>query len=271
MVSENVRKENGRRFVIFTDLDDTLLDENYEYRDALPALHVLKEKNVPIIFCSAKTFAEQQVYRKRMGLKHPFIVENGSAIYIPRGYFKKRKGEAEGEYEVILLGVESENIKKEIESLRTEYYIKSYCNMTAEEVANQMNLDWESAKRAKDRQFTETVIEADEKALEALRTKFNVMFGGRAIEVSGKGADKGKAVRLLAEMYRESGRVVTIGLGNSYNDEPMLKVVDVPVVVKNPDGSWVGININGLRKASEIGPKGWRECIRELVLGGSDD
>jgi len=271
MVFENTQKENTECFVIFTDLDDTLLDQNYKYTDTVPLLRVLKEKNVPIIFCSAKTFTEQQVYRKRMGLKHPFIVENGSAIYIPRGYFKERKRETVGDYEVILLGVESEKIKKEIESLRTEYYIRSYCNMTTEEVAKQMNLDLESAKRAKDRQFTETVIEADEKALEALRTKFNVMFGGRAIEVSGKGADKGKAVTLLTDMYKELGKVVTIGLGNSYNDEPMLKAVDVPVVVKNPDGNWVDINIDGLRKASGIGPKGWRESIRELVLGGSDE
>jgi mannosyl-3-phosphoglycerate phosphatase len=270
MAIENTPKKNGKRFVIFTDLDDTLLDENYEYSEALPVLSILKEEKVPIVFCSAKTFAEQQIYRKRMGLKHPFIVENGSAIYTPEAYFKERKGEKMGEYEVVLLGVESEEIKEEIESLRSKYHIRSYCNMTTEEIAKQMNLDLESAKRAKDRQFTETIIEADEKALEALRTKFNVIFGGRAIEVSGKGADKGKAVRLLTDRYKELGEVLTIGLGNSYNDEPMLKAVDVPVVVKNPDGNWVDVKIQGLRKADGIGPKGWSQSIRELVLGGND-
>jgi predicted mannosyl-3-phosphoglycerate phosphatase (HAD superfamily) len=41
MAIENTPKKNGKRFVIFTDLDDTLLDENYEYSEALPVLSIL--------------------------------------------------------------------------------------------------------------------------------------------------------------------------------------------------------------------------------------
>ncbi len=252
-------------------MDDTLLDQNYEYHEALPVLRALKENKTPVILCSAKTYGEQQVYRKKMGLAHPFIVENGSAIYIPTGYFGEAKGRPMGDYEVLVLGIPSEQIKREIGLLKERFSIKSYCTMTVEEVARQMNLDPESAKLAKDRQFTETIIEADQEALDALAEKFCLAFGGRAIEAAGKGADKGKAVRLLSDMYKESGTVVTVGLGNSYNDELMLRAVYIPVVVKNPDGHWVDLAIPGLRRAEGIGPKGWSESLGKLVLGGANE
>jgi len=271
MRSTSSEKREKRRFVVFTDMDDTLLDENYEYQDALPVLRALKENNTPVIFCSAKTYGEQQVYRKRMDLAHPFIVENGSAIYIPAGYFGEARGRPTGDYEVLVLGIPSEQIRREIRLLIERFGIKSYCTMTEEEVARQMNLDRESAKLAMNRQFTETIIEADQEALDVLSQKFNLTFGGRAIEAAGKGADKGKAVRLLTDMYKEGGAVVSIGVGNSYNDEPMLRQVDIPVVVKNPDGRWVDLAIPGLRRAEGIGPKGWNESLRELVLGGANE
>ncbi|MBZ9573076.1 HAD hydrolase family protein, partial [Patescibacteria group bacterium] len=91
--------------IIFTDLDGTLLDENYSYEDALLVLNVLKKKKVPIIFCSGKTEGEQEVIKSEIGLNYPFIVEDGSAIYIPKEYFKEKQGEFLDNYEVIVLGV----------------------------------------------------------------------------------------------------------------------------------------------------------------------
>lgn len=266
-----IKREKTKLWVIFTDLDDTLLDENYQYKEAMPVLRELKEKNIPVVFCSAKTYAEQSVLLKEMDVKDPFIVEDGSAIYLPRSYFKETRGKIMGDYEVILLGVESGEIKKEIELLRKKRRIKSYCTMSVEEVAEEMGLDTESAKRAKNRQFTETIIEADQEALEELKKKFNVVLGGRATQVFGKGADKGKAVKILTEMYKEFGKVTTIGMGNSFNDEPMLRAVDKPVLVKNPDGNWADIAIDGLYKATGIGPKGWCESIKKFMLGEGNE
>ena len=75
-------------YVVFTDLDGTLLDsETYSYEKSLAMINRLKESGTPLIFCSAKTRVEQEVYRSELGLFHPFIVENGSAIFTPRAYF----------------------------------------------------------------------------------------------------------------------------------------------------------------------------------------
>lgn len=256
--------------VIFTDLDDTLLDRNYSPGEALPVLKILQKKKVPIIFCTAKTKAEQEVIREELNVKHPFIVENGSAIYIPKGYFGVKKGKLVGGYEVIILGVKFEEVRKEIEKLKKKYKIKSYYDMSAEEVSQVSGLSIEAAKRAKKREFGETIIKADKKSLEELKKKFNVVAGGRFIQVFGKGADKGKAVRILADLYRESNDIITIGIGNSFNDEPMLRAVDIPALVKNPDGKWANLDIKNIYKAKGIGPKGWVEVIKKFVLGNEN-
>ncbi len=253
--------------IIFTDLDGTLLDEKYSYQDALPVLTVLKRKKFPIIFCSGKTNAEQEVIRNEMGVNYPSIVEDGSAIYIPKGYFKEKQCELVDNYEVIVLGVKFEKIREEIEGLKKKYMIKNFFYMTDQEVAELTGLSLKGAKLAKDREFSETVVKADEKALKELKKKFNVVLGGRFIHVFGKGSDKGKAVKLLTETYRKDfGNVKTIGIGNSYNDEPMLKAVDIPAIVKNPDGNWADLKIDNIYKVDEIGPKGWTEVVRKFVL-----
>jgi mannosyl-3-phosphoglycerate phosphatase len=70
--------------LIFTDLDATLVDhDTYDFEAARTTLEMLRNKTVPVIICSSKTHAEIEVYRKRMDLRGPFIVENGGAIFVP--------------------------------------------------------------------------------------------------------------------------------------------------------------------------------------------
>ncbi|MFC1979288.1 HAD hydrolase family protein [Chloroflexota bacterium] len=74
--------------IVFTDLDGSLLDAStYSYTEALDALNLLRNKQIPLIFCSAKTRFEQEVYRKAMAITAPFIVENEGAIFISEDYF----------------------------------------------------------------------------------------------------------------------------------------------------------------------------------------
>ena len=257
--------------IVFTDLDGTLLDENYSCREALPALEKLRKKNIPVILCSSKTRAEQEVYNRELGIRHPFIVENGSAIFIPKNYFKSQPGNSRGDYDVVVLGVDSGEILKKIEKLKEKYEIKNYNSMSEKEVSQLTGLSLEAARHAKMRDFSETMVEAEKGAVEELRVNFNAVCGGRFITVFGKNADKGRAVEMLAEFYRKfsDNNIQTIGIGNSYNDEPMLKAVDVPALVKNPDGKWAEIDIKNknIYRAQEVGPAGWCEVVERFVLG----
>jgi mannosyl-3-phosphoglycerate phosphatase len=261
------KKKRKEKIVIFTDLDDTLLDRSYSPRKAIFTIKILNREKIPIIFCSAKTKAEQEFFRKKLKIKHPFIVENGSAIYIPRGYFRKKVGKKKNNYEVIVLGEESKKILKEIKKLKKKYKIKSYSDLSAKEVSKITNLNLKLAKFAKKREFGETVVEIDKKAIRELKKKFNVAFGGRFIQLYGKGADKGKAVKILTKLYKEKyKKIFTIGIGNAENDLPMLKAVSKPVLVKNVDGTFAKIKLKNLYRSKGVGPNGWVEAIKRFVL-----
>ncbi len=255
-----------RKFVVFTDLDGTLLDENYSFDYAKPTIERLKGLRVPLVFCSAKTKAEQEEFRREMGIGDPFIVEDGSAIYIPRGYFGRRCGEERDGYEVIVLGVRREEILRKIEELRRKFKLVSYHFLSDRDVAELTGLSLKMARLAKMREFSETVVYAEDGAIEELKKEFNVVVGGRFIHVYGKSADKGKAVRILTDLYREMyGDVTTVGIGNSYTDEPMLKAVDIPALVKNPD-CWADVEVDNIYRAKGVATFGWVEVIERFVL-----
>lgn len=77
------------RIIIITDLDGTLLHpKTYSFEKAMPALRLIKEMGIPLVFCSSKTRTEVEVWRQRLENSHPFISENGGGIFIPDGYFK---------------------------------------------------------------------------------------------------------------------------------------------------------------------------------------
>ena len=71
---------SGQWWVV-TDLDGTLMDHSYSWAAAEAAIAALQQKGIPIIPCTSKTAEEVRLFRKRAGLRDPFIVENGGAIH----------------------------------------------------------------------------------------------------------------------------------------------------------------------------------------------
>src|SRR5215467_11671757 len=72
------------RTLVFTDLDGTLLDENYSWRGAESALAELRRLRVPLILCTSKTRAEVQKLRTALKNNDPYSVENGGMVVIPK-------------------------------------------------------------------------------------------------------------------------------------------------------------------------------------------
>lgn len=69
-------------FIVFTDLDGTLLDhDTYSYQPAQEALEKLRATNTPLILASSKTASELIPLRSELGFSHcPAIVENGAGL-----------------------------------------------------------------------------------------------------------------------------------------------------------------------------------------------
>ena len=268
--------EDKKRFVVFTDLDGTLLDPaTYAWTAATRALEEIRRRKIPLVICSSKTRSEIEALRKELNNQDPFIVENGGAIFIPDGYFPfiypfSKQITA---YSVIELGMPYSRLTEALTkiALETGTKIKGYAQLTAEEIAKQTGLSVEEAQRAKQRDYDEPFVVGSGihpapvlKAIE--RTGLRWTKGGLYYHLTGDN-DKGKAVNLLTELFKQKwGTATTIGLGDSLNDQPMLSVVDHPVLVQKPDGTYEdAIQPKGLIKASGVGPAGWNSALLKLL------
>ena len=110
------------KFLIFTDLDGTLLDHySYSFEAALPALAVIKSLDIPLILTSSKTMPEMRRIQQKLGINHPFIIENGGAICFPPGQFNDitQYSEIDG-LRVIFLSPQYRTILSDINRLRKE-------------------------------------------------------------------------------------------------------------------------------------------------------
>jgi len=258
--------------VVYTDLDGTLLDlETYSFSKALDTLEQIKDAGVPLVFCSSKTRNEQEYYQKAMGLNEPFIVENGSAIFIPKGYFSIEipfNTYQTSTYDVICLG---ENVNK-VRSLLAQHRangsseFKFYADLAVADVSSITGLGEDAARRAMQRDFSETILTGPMDSQfnqELLENGFRSIPGSKFETVVGANADKGRAVEILNSLFiAEFGPIETIGIGDSRNDEEMLRVVDKAFLVQKAHGKWDARINTKLNRVAAVGPDGWNEVIK---------
>lgn len=259
--------------IVFTDLDGTLLDpKTYSFDGARLALDEIRKMNIPLVLCSSKTRAEIEVYREHLKNSDPFIAENGGALFIPAGYFTFPTGDTTlGDYVVRSLGTSYGKIRETFIRLRESLHaaVKGFGDMTVEEIAALTDLSQDEAALARMREFDEPFIfksEPDERFLRAIEGAGLHWTRGRLYHIMGD-HDKGKAVRILKKWYESKhGKLVTIGLGDGFNDLPLLAAVDHPVLIRKEDGSFdPRVDVPGLIRAKGIGPEGWNRAVLELL------
>jgi mannosyl-3-phosphoglycerate phosphatase len=149
--------------------------------------------------------------------------------------------------------------------------------MSVKEIQGKYGLNSKEASLAKKREYDEPfyfVTSPDEKTLSKIEKEFskhklNMFKGGRLFHLTGEN-DKGKAVRILKKMYEKKWKkkVISIGLGDSFNDLSMLLAVDIPVLVKLHSGKYEGRVLKKIRKsflAKGIGPDGWNQAVLQII------
>jgi len=258
--------------LIFTDLDGTLLDpDTYSWDAAREAVAALNEKKIPWVIVSSKTRAEIEPLRSAMRNAHPFVVENGAAVFIPEGYFGDPvKGAVRRDgYEVIEWGAPYPILTAALRSasIAADCPVSGFDSMDAAAVSAATGLSPRQAEMAKLRGYDEPFVAPDGEPLQRLlraieRAGFRWTHGGRMFHICGV-HDKGLAVRALTALYQtRCAPMGTVGLGDSLNDLPLLRAVDIAVVVRR-DAGWA---VGAMHTEME-GPAGWNEQILKLVAG----
>jgi mannosyl-3-phosphoglycerate phosphatase len=268
-------QRGGSNFAVFTDLDGSLLDhDTYSFENARPALERIRAQRIPLVFASSKTRPEIERLQAEMGIREPFIVENGAAVFFPDGYRRWRVdgGIRQPPYTVIRLGATYAEIRRFVQALRPRFNIRGFGDLSPSDIQRLANLSPRQAALAQQREFSEPFLMDDDHDvpdLQALaaRNGFKITRGGRFYHLMGAGQDKGIAVRRAAAVIlRNIGQpLLTIGLGDSANDKAMLQNVDIPILIPHPDGSYEDIELTGLRRARHPGSRGWNDMLLDVL------
>jgi mannosyl-3-phosphoglycerate phosphatase len=269
--------------IIFTDLDGSLLDSTtYSYEAATPALTALCEQGIPLVLVSGKTRAEIEPIRQRLDNRDPFIVENGGAVFVPHGLFDfpLERIRTTSPYEVIELGLPYHLLREVLKQIEdaVETPLQGFGDLSVDAIMEETGLPRADAILAKQREYDEPFLLQGPQALveevcrQIITRGLRWTKGGRLFHLMGEN-DKGAAASILLRYYhrqqRMTGpaeRIETVGIGDSINDASLLAMVDYPILVQKPDGSYdPDIQLSGMIRAPGIGPVGWNEAVLELL------
>ena len=260
------------RYVVFADLDQT----------ALPAVQALRAQGIPLVLVSSKTRAELEPIRRRLQHRDPFIVENGAAVFVPQGLFTfpLERVRAKSSYDVIELGMPYHMLRdvlKQIEDA-VETPLHGFGDLSVDEIMQITGLSHNEATLATIREYDEPfLLEGPQAVVEEVCRQIVVRGlrwtkSGRFFHLTGDN-DKGEAIELLMRCYQREQRlrfqpdpVESVGIGDSIADVPLLAVVDHPILVQKPDGSFdTDVLLPRLVRTRGIGAAAWKEAVLTLL------
>lgn len=256
--------------LFFTDIDGTLIDHNnYCYEESMRGMELLKEKSIPLISVSSKTFDEMSFFLSKLKLNYSFAFENGSGI----AYFM----EETGNYKLELTGPGIETLNEFLPVLETitNRKLKAITSFSDNELAEFTGLDIQSAALAKKRMTTlpfiavENSLFTDQEITDINiildEYNFQITKGGRFNHLLPADSGKGISVKKIIEFYKGKFKdeILSAAAGDSFNDIPMLKAVDYSYVIRKPDGSFM--NFMSGKIMNSAGPAGFSEAVNDFL------
>jgi len=266
-------------WIVFTDLDGSLLDhDSYSHQAADELLGVLEQDQIPVVLTTSKTRAEVQALRAELNNQHPFIIENGAAVYIPQGYFaNKPEGciEQDGFWVFRFCQTRSHWLSL-LNQAKTifPHSFSHFAAMKEEVIAQITGLSFTQAQQANDREYGEPISwlgvdKAKQDFIQWLEERGgNVLQGGRFLHLSGF-CNKGDALAWLASEYKKQGdldAIKTIAIGDSGNDIAMLEEADLALIIRSPVHEPPKLTRDvGFSISEEFGPRGWNSGLRKIL------
>jgi mannosyl-3-phosphoglycerate phosphatase len=268
----------GAPIVVLTDLDGSPQEHgarsNWPAKEALDALGRFR---IPLVISSSGTRVEIEHLQQELNICHPFIAENGGALFVPLGYFPSVANATRGPgYQSVEFGIPYhavvDGIRLASEEVRVP--IAGFSDLSIDQIAADCQLSLPMARLAKLREYSEPfrILHSGQSAQSRLfeaahRRKLRCFTRGRYHYVTGV-VDPAASVRTLVELYREAcPEVVTAAIVDGLGDLAVLREVDVPIVVHNPplDAARLLRKVPTAHLTSASGAEGWNEAIFSLI------
>jgi mannosyl-3-phosphoglycerate phosphatase len=247
--------------------------------DHAGVLELVMRERIPLVICSSKTRAEIELIQQEFGIKHPFISENGAAVFVPRGYFgfDVPNSRNVAGYEAIAFGRPYADVVDALRRIaeRQRIDIIGFNDMSVEDVAVDCDLTLMQARLAKLREHEEPfrLLEDDPDArnrlLKALRRARLGCTSGMPYDRVGAPVDRSVGVQLLIQLFRRAfGSLFSVGLGHGPDAVPLLRSVDVPLIIDRDNADEARsmlIKVPTARITSRAGAPGWADAVVEVV------
>lgn len=270
---------DARTLLVFSDLDGSLLDHHsYSFSAAMPTVAALDRLGIPLILASSKTAVEMLELRAALANTHPFIVENGAAIFIPRHCFPEQPAGtvAQGDCWVHEMAPARSQWLDALATLSTEFpgEFDYFARAGVVGIMAMTGLPKAAAMAANERRYSEPVNwlgSAQRQTLFIQRLQeagATVVKGGRFLSVSGH-CDKGQALRWLRARYLDLAAVSAahdLAIGDSDNDRPMLEAARSALVIRSPVHDFPPLaKTDSVIYSRQYGPQGWAEGVAQWL------
>ena len=229
----------GPRVIVFCDLDSLLSSSSVQVPAGRPAtLEHLDDGRVSVVLCSRKTRAELDWFTQQLGIRAPFVTENGGGVFVPGGYFDEVPGSRQlAGYEVVEFGRSYASVVDLVRrsASRAGVNIRAMADMSIEEASQRLGIPLPLGRLAKLRDYTELFDVADEdrpRLFRALRGVHLHCMKGDRLDHAGATVDASLGVALLRSLYRRAcDAAVTIGIADASAEPDLLRLVDYPLML----------------------------------------
>ncbi|MBN2434101.1 MAG: HAD-IIB family hydrolase [Spirochaetes bacterium] len=252
--------------ICYSDLDGTFLDHlSYSYKLSLSGYSLLLDRNIPLVFVSSKTFVEIEQLEFMLNSRSPFIFENGAGVAF---------ADDSGKYSYKLLSNFNSSkldlVKESLKQAAKETVF--FDEISPEHLAEISGLSLDRARLSLSRIATlPFYINGSSFSFEEIRKivlpfDMEITKGGRFYHLVPVGCSKGIALKYIDDYYKKkcNDSVVTMGVGDSLNDIPMLEMVDYPFLLFKHDGTC--LTDTKYRIIEKPGPAGFSEAIQQFCL-----
>jgi mannosyl-3-phosphoglycerate phosphatase len=269
------------RLVVFSELDDVILDRGSKSLEgARPALRLLRQLDAPLVLSSARTRPELELIREDLGNRHPFISENGSALFVPHGYFPDPLvgGRTRAGYRVLECALPYREVVSTVRRLAAGLGVDlvGFSDMSVAEVAAECGLSLLESRLAKLREYDEPFRLRQGAPKTRARLLHALQAAGQRCTTIGRfdhassGSDLVRWIRLLRSLYGRANQVWTVGVAAQPHALPLLQAVDLPVILPDVNGRHDPDLVSAVQRATlarTAGPAGWSDAITLLVAG----
>ena len=267
-----------KRYLIFTDLDGTLLNhDNYSYGNNKKMISTIINNKNEIIFNTSKTFSECKKLLKELKLSNmPFSTENGAVLYFPKIRFNKIKNSSSFEryWKLRIAKLSSKSWHQFLKKKQNNYNFLIAQDLPPKILKKYTNLN--NTNMMLDREASQIILWEDN--LTKLKLFKNdlksekdgvLIKGSRFMQISSI-CNKRIAKKLISHAYdiqfRDKYSINTIALGDSKNDIDMLNSCKYSCLIKNYSGAYPKLRSNkkDVFRSSKLAPDGWSEVLYKL-------